>query len=366
MKWNFSLTAFRYLFFELFPSFILGVLVFLMMILMFQGLKFAEFALIHGVSGKTLLEILFYLTISLLPVILPMSLIFSVVLTYSRMSGDSEIIAMRASGMSVWQLIFPAIILGGLISASSAQLAFEIAPWGNRKFEVLISTLSNSKAAINIKEGTFMEGFFDMVVYASKVNPTSGELQNVFIYDERQTPPLTIISKKGFINQNSQITGQQAQLELQEGDIHRKTETHTKINFGKFYITLNENYKLEEKDKSLQSMTLEELRIAKENRTTDPKITQSYNTEYHKRISVSYACLLFAILGCALGINQHRRSGKSSGLVLSLSIIVIYWVSFLMFESVSRTTKFPSPLWIWTPNLLLTLLTMNLLARVRR
>jgi len=328
---------------------------------MFEGLKFAEFALIHGVSGRILLEILFYMTISLLPAILPMSLLFSVVLTFSRMSGDSEIIALRSSGISLPQLVFPVFILGCLVSASSAQLSFEIAPWGNRKFEVLISTLSNTKAAFNLKEGTFMEGFFDMVVYASKINPETGELNHVFIYDERQNPPLTIIAKKGYMNQNNQLTGQQVQLELEEGDIHRKTETHTKINFGKFFIALNESYKMAEKDKSLQSMTLEEIKTAKENNNIDPKLIQSFNTEYHKRISISYACLLFAILGCALGINHQRRNGRGSGLIISLSIIVIYWVSFLMFESISRTTKMPTPLWIWMPNILFTLVTLKLL-----
>lgn len=361
MKWNFSITTFRYLFFELLPSFLLGNLVFLFILLMFQGLKFAEFALIHGVGGKILLEILFYMTISLLPVILPMSLLFSVVLTFSRMSGDSEIIALRASGISLWQLVFPVFILGCMVSASSAQLAFEMAPWGNRKFEVLISTLGSTKAAFNLKEGTFMEGFFDMVVYASKINPETGELNHIFIYDERQRPPLTIIAKKGYMNQNSQLTGQQVQLELEEGDIHRKTDTHTKINFGKLFFALNENYKIAEKDKSLQSMTLEEIRTAKENNNLEPKVLQSYNTEYHKRISVSYACLLFAILGCLLGINHQRRSGRGSGLIVSLSIIVIYWVSLLIFESLSRNAKVASPFWIWSPNILFTLFTLKLM-----
>ncbi len=363
MKWNFSITTFRYLFFELLPSFIMANVVFLFILLMFQGLKLAEFALIHGVGSQTLVEILFYMAISLLPAILPMSLLFSVLLTFSRMSNDSEIISLKASGISLSQLLFPVFILGSLVTALSAQLSFEMAPWGNRKFEVLVSTLGNTKAAFSLKEGTFMEGFFDMVVYASKIDPNTGSLNHVFIYDERQKPPLTIIAKKGFMNQSNQLTGQQVQLELEEGDIHRKTDTHTKINFGKFYISLNENYTTEEKSKSLQSMTLEEIRTAQENKNLESKVLQSYNTEYHKRISVSLACLLFAILGCLLGINYQRRSGRGSGLVISLSIIVIYWVSFLVFESISRTTKYPSSLWIWAPNILFMLITLHLLRK---
>lgn len=363
MSWHFSFTSFRYLLFELLPSFILGNLVFIFVILMFQGLKFAEFALIHGVGGRTLVEILFYMTISLLPAILPMSLLFAVVMTFARLSSDSEIVALRASGLSLTQIMLPVVLIGALTSYASAQLAFDIAPWGNRKFEVLISQLSNTKAAINLKEGTFMEGFFDMVVYASKVHPESGELDHIFIYDERQTPPITIIAKKGFMSQNSQITGQQVNLELHEGDIHRKTLTHTKINFGKFFISLNENYQLREKDKTLQSMSLDELKKVRKSDQLDTKTQRSYDVEYHRRIAISVACLLFAMLGSALGINNQRRSGRGSGLVLALSVIVIYWVLFVSAEATARTVKAPAALLIWIPNLIFIFLTASALKK---
>lgn len=361
MSSSFSGTSFRYLFFELIPSFILGILIFTFIILMFQGLKLAEFALIHGVGLSTLLEILFYMTISLLPALLPMSLLFSVVLTYSRLSGDSEIIALKSSGVSVFQLVLPPLILGILTCAGAAQVSFEMAPWGNRKFEILISKLGNVKAAINLKEGTFMEGFFDMVVYASKINPTTGELHHIFIYDERQNPPLTIIAKDGLMNQSAQMTGQQVELELLNGDIHRKTETHTKIKFGKFFITLNESYQLEEKDKTLQSMTLDELKklqaapLNNEKSTTESKeakAARAFEIEYHRRIAIAFTSLIFAILGSTLGLNHQRRSGRGSGLVLALSVIVVYWILFVLVENFAKNSHHYVPLILWIPNIL--------------
>lgn len=366
MRWNFSGTTFRYLFFELLPSFILGNLIFTFVILMFQGLKFAEFALIHGLGLRTLSEILFYMTISLLPALLPMSLLFSVVLTFSRLSGDSEIIALKSAGISLRQLIFPAFILGLLTSIGAAHVSFEMAPWGNRKFEILISKLSNTKAAFSLKEGTFMEGFFEMVVYASKINPTTGELENVFIYDERQSPPLTIIAKNGIMNQSSQLTGQQVQLELHDGDIHRKTDTHTKINFGKFFIALNENYQLEEKDKTLQSMSLDELRKSKTADNVPPKEKRSFEIEFHRRIAISITSLIFAILGSAIGLGYQRRSGRGSGLVLALAIIVIYWVLFVICESFARSSTLPIQAILWLPNFIFILTTTIILLRQSR
>lgn len=328
---------------------------------MFQGLKLAEFALIHGIGLNTLIEILFYMTVSLLPALLPMSLLFSVVLTYSRLSGDSEIIALKSTGVSITQLILPPLILGILTCIGAAQVSFEMAPWGNRKFEILISKLSNVKATINLKEGTFMEGFFDMVVYASKINPTTGELHHIFIYDERQSPPLTIIAKDGIMNQSAQMTGQQVELELLNGDIHRKTETHTKIKFGKFNIALNESYQLEEKDKTLQSMTLDELKKSytsqykNEEINLDPKENKknrSFMIEYHRRIVIAFTSLIFAVLGSVLGLNHQRRSGRGSGLVLALSIIVIYWILFVVVENFAKSTPYPIAPILWIPNII--------------
>jgi lipopolysaccharide export system permease protein len=165
------------------------------------------------------------------------------------------------------------------------------------------------------------------------------------------------------MRQNSEITGQQVQLELLEGDIHRKTSTHTKINFGKLSFALNENYQIREKDKTLQSMSLDELRKSRIEAKAEPKILRSYEVEYHRRIAISFACLIFALLGSALGINNHRRSGRGSGLVVALTVIVSYWVLFVAFESTARTATQPAVYFIWIPNLIFMIATARTLRK---
>ena len=93
--------AAQYIFFEMLPSLILGLVVFISIILMFQALRLTEFALVHGVALKTIAEIVGYVIISLLPVLFPMALLFSVLLTYGRLSQDSEIVAMKAAGLNM-------------------------------------------------------------------------------------------------------------------------------------------------------------------------------------------------------------------------------------------------------------------------
>lgn len=233
--------AAQYIFFEMLPGFILGLVVFISIILMFQVLRLTEFALIHGVDLKTIAEIIAYICISMLPALFPMSLLFAVILTYGRLSSDSEVVAMKASGLHMGMILSPAVVLSVLVGILSAQTSFEIAPWGNRQFEVLYSRLGSSKAAVAIKEGTFSEGFFDLVVYANKVDSDKGLLENVFIYDERDSDaPLTIIAKHGAIVPDPKSPGHNVLLRLEDGDIHRKTQTHTKIKFDTYDIRLTD------------------------------------------------------------------------------------------------------------------------------
>ncbi len=103
---------------------------------MFQALRLTEFVLVHGVGLQTLGQIMLFLMVSFLPVILPMSLLFSVLLTYARLSNDSEIVAFKSLGLSMGQLTIPAIILSIAATLMSAQTSFYLGPWAidNLKF----------------------------------------------------------------------------------------------------------------------------------------------------------------------------------------------------------------------------------------
>ncbi|HVK62098.1 MAG TPA: LptF/LptG family permease, partial [Bdellovibrionales bacterium] len=83
----------RYVLGEMIPTFFIGVIVFVFILLMFQALRLTEFVLIHGVQVTTIVQMMGYLSTSFLPILFPMSLLFTVLLTYSRLSADSEIVA---------------------------------------------------------------------------------------------------------------------------------------------------------------------------------------------------------------------------------------------------------------------------------
>lgn len=352
MKLAIARKATSYIFFEMWPSLIVGILVFVFILLMAQALRLTEFVLVHGISIETVLEIMGFLTISFLPVILPMALLFSVLLTYGRMSQDSEMVALKAIGFSQAALTTPAFLLSLMIAFISGQTSFQLAPWGNRQFELLITKLGQTKAGATLKEGTFSEGFFDLVVYANKVDSKSGEIEKVFIYDQRSKDvPLTIVSKKGQIVQDPENPGHSILLLLKEGDIHRAGEAHTKIKFGTLEVKLTDPIKEEMRAKSPQSFTMEEIVDQIGQPTLSHEQNRLLKIEFHKRWAITIACMIFGLLGVALGTQPNRRSQKGSGFVMSLGIVILYWIFYISMEGTARSGEFPVGVALWLPNI---------------
>ena len=349
--------AIKYILIEILPSFLIGVLIFLFILLMFQALRLTEFVLVHGVNIKTVAQIMGYLAISFLPVILPMSLLFSLLITYGRMSADSEVMAFKALGLKMTHLAIPAIAVGAMATFASAQTSFYLAPWGNRQFEVLINELGRLKAGATIKEGVFSEGFFDLVVYANEVDSKAGLLKKVFIYDERESgAPLTIIAREGrLIRESDAKFGDRAHLQLLDGSIHlTESETYTKIDFSSHEINLFDPVKQQEKSKSLPSMSLDELTAALKAKSLDAKQTRKFQIELHRRWALSVACLLFAFIGVGLGTTTNRRLARSSGMVLCLIVIVTYWILYISAEGMARNGLLPPGVAIWGVNVIFT------------
>lgn len=347
--------AIKYILIEALPSFLIGVVIFVFILLMFQVLRLTEFVLVHGVSLYTTVEIMGYLAISFLPMILPMSLLFALLLTYGRLSGDAEVVAMKSLGLNMLHISTPAVILGVLTLLASAQTSFFLAPWGNRQFELRINELSRLKAGATIKEGVFSEGFFDLVVYANEVDSRAGLLSKVFIYDERDPKsPLTIIAREGrILREQDPKVGDRAELQLLDGSIHRTTNgAYTKIDFSSYDINLFDPVELSEKGKSLPSMTLNELEIAKRDPNLKGKDRAKVEVEYHRRWSLSVACLIFALIGVGLGTTTNRRLARASGLVLCLLVIVAYWILYVTAEGLARNQLLSAGIALWGINVI--------------
>jgi lipopolysaccharide export system permease protein len=282
-----------------------------------------------------------------------MSVLFSVLMTYGRLSTDSEIIAFKSLGLSQKTLTMPSIFVGLLMTVLSAQTYFFIGPWGQGQFSELIAKLSSTQVVSTIREGTFAEGFYDLVVYANKVNQKAGILKDVFIYDERSEKfPVTIIAREGqILNLNDETKS--SVLRLFKGSIHKANlDAYTKIQFENYDIFLTASVQKKDRKKEPKAMTIREIQSEINNPDTEKNRLISLQTEYHKRWSLSFACLVFSVVGVGLGTLTNRRAAKSGGFVLSVSLIVTYWILSVTMDNFSANEYLSPSLAMWIPNVL--------------
>lgn len=342
-----------YIFWEMLPSFILGNLLFIFILLMFQVLRLSDSIISQGIPISMVGQLMFYLSISFLPACLPISLLFSILLTYGKLSSDSEIVAFKSLGLHLGHLLVPALGLSGIVAAFSAYIGFIGAPWGNRSFEVLITKIVTTKAASTIQEGVFSEGFFDLVLYAGKVDSQKGFLEKVFIYDERDNQaPLSVIAKRGRVfatDENFFTKG--VSLELQDGHIHRNTEKdYTKVKFDTYRMSLVGKSGYEAKEKSPQSLTYRDIQDELEKPGITVESKRMYTIEFHKRMAISVACLIFGILGVGAGTFTNRRTVKASGFLVTIVTMTSYWMLYLVGESMARQGDIPPSIAMWAAN----------------
>src|SRR5512136_773529 len=162
-------TTYLYILKEVFPIFSIGLMVFTIILLMDKVLKLIELIVTRGGNITNVLMLIAFISPSFLVFTIPTALLLGTLLTFGRLSGDSEIIAFKASGTSLYQLFLPIFIFSFLSCLVTSFLVFYGLPWGNRGFRATLYLLAQSKADVEIKERVFNDVFDGLVVYVDKI-----------------------------------------------------------------------------------------------------------------------------------------------------------------------------------------------------
>jgi lipopolysaccharide export system permease protein len=344
--------SFLYILGQILPTFLLGIVVFVFILLMFQFLKITDIILVHNVQITKVLELLLNISIGFLPIILPMSLLFAVLLTYSRLSADSEIVAFKALGYSPMVLAAPAIFFSLVISLVSAQTLFELGPRARLKVDSLLGQIGNQKIISTIQEGTFSENFFDLVLYTNLIDKDKKKLYDLFIYDKRNKKnPVAIIAKEGEIFTESNTENQSAEILLTNGNIYRLGEaSHTKVKFATYSLNISSPVISRKSEKDADAFTLNQIDDLLKDTGLSETQRIEFSSEYHGRWAIAISCLLFGFLGASVGSQTNRRSSSSSGFILSVICIISYWILYVVATTLSKKMIAPPFVLIWIPN----------------
>lgn len=322
--------TYRYVFNEVAVPFMGAFAFFMFVFLMFQIVRLADYFINHGVGITLLAKMTIYISAAFLPVVLPVSFLVATLIGFGRLSSDSEIVAFKASGLSLWRLYLPVGVLSVLVASCVFYLTYFFIPWGNREFKQTLVKLGNTKVVSNLKEGTFTEGFFDLLVYADKIDVAHNRLSGVFIYDERDPKnPMAILAKEGEVislKTESELSAA-AIMKLDNGSIHRSDISrnyYEKIDFQEYRIMLKVDEGRTDEVKYAKTLDSDELKSQMAKFLGDYSRYQEYAIEYWKRIALAFAPLLFGVLGVGLGVVR-MRSVKSYAVFIAFGVIVVYW-----------------------------------------
>ena len=305
-----------------------------------------------GVPLPTIGQVFLLYVPMLLGYTLPIACLVGIILGFSRLSTDNEILAMRATGMHLGRLLLPLFVIGVIISMFCIILNERIIPHAHFEQHKMVKNLGTSNPTALIEAGAFIDSFDGQILFIHKIEDT--RMQNVTIYQPQPDGPTRIIfAKRG---EFAPIPGKdQIQLKLENGTMDKRDadnpDNFYKLNFDEYFMTLDFSKNKKEVTKKPMSMTLKELSNEIERLEQVFVDTSRYEAEYHRKITWSFASLAFIMLGFPMAVITHKRE-KSANIILAIVCGALYYILSLGCEALSIESFGPAWIMMWIPNAL--------------
>jgi LPS export ABC transporter permease LptG/LPS export ABC transporter permease LptF len=309
-----------------------------------------------------------------LVVTIPMAVLVGILLGLSRLAADSEITAMRASGMGA----FDFVRIVSLVSLAAVLLglfnSFYLEPHAAASLLKLEDRLKYAQASFEVEPRVFDEDFKNTVLYVQDVVPGTGAAlwRHVFIADltEPASPRITTAEQAIVTTEGPG----DLHLLLKDGGQHQISDTDpNQYNIETFATAdvpmqagAQDDTHISRSNTRYEALPLSELRrqIALSNGSPAARIAaRPYRIELNKRFSYPFACLVLMLVGVPLGLSS-KRGGKSTGFVLTILLVFTYYLISSIGVALATQGKLPALVGVWGANLLFTIAGLILLQQM--
>lgn len=350
---------------EILTPTLLALLVFTLVLLLGRLVKLVDLVINKGVSIWDILVLFGTMFPSFLGICLPLALLMGIMIGLSRLSADSETIALKAAGISLADMAVPIFSLAIVFTLLTGLASLWAEPWGYRSFKTKVFEITRQKASIGLRPQIFMKQFDNLVFYAGGLDQRTDLFQNLFIVENRAEGETLVVAERGYVSSNQ--ASETVTIHLMDGAVHRpgssSGDSYQIINFKNYDINPRLDAPATEakariKPKGMATGTL----FARLSGASDQKGTEALTVELHRRLSTPLAPLLFALFALPFGI-QPTRSGRSGGIAIALMIYLCYYFMFSFAETLIAEGDATPLMAIWLPHLLLVAIGIHLLRR---
>jgi LPS export ABC transporter permease LptF/LPS export ABC transporter permease LptG len=362
----------RYIFREILGPLTLGLMVFTFLLLIDVLFDLAEVIIRRDVPGLVVGKLLLLNLPHIVVLTIPMSLLFGILIAVGRMSADSELIAMRASGMSLFQLYRPVLTLSAVLAAVNCVLMVYLLPWGNRAEQELEMAIFTQSVSKEVKPGVFYEELENRVLYVFAQPTDDDRWSGVFLAEAIPGREHEVtVARYGSIEVDA---GSDRALLRLEDSTHLQVDLDhpdrgTTRQHKTLALTLKDQLLADRQARQLSKteriLSLPELFDWATDPDRPPETRRRARVEIHKKFAIPAACLVFGLFAVPLGFN-NRRGGRSSGFAVSILVILVYYVIQSNGENAAAEGRIAPWASMWLPNILFTVVGLFLLARRNR
>lgn len=344
----------RYIIGAVLPYLLLSLLLLTAILFAQQAARFGE--LLMGIRVPT--GIVADLALSLLPNVLvftlPMGLLTGILIGFSRMGSDSELVAMRSAGVGTWQMLWPILLIGALLAVASLHVNMEMAPDAARSLRYVSTRAMLYKLDSPVEPRSFsVIGARDnqssetpvYVIYVRDGDRQSGQWGRVFLHTENKDGSVRVVTaRSGRIDSG----GEQSELVLSDvalttlpgreawghGEYATERLEQSRIVLETGRKKLLDSLRQGEEATKLSEMGWSELSAYAASAKSELEGREA-RTLLHKRLALSLSPLLFAFLGATLGMRV-RKGGRGIGVLLSILAMLTYYLLMLAGEQLAR------------------------------
>ena len=351
----------RYVIRQVVAPFLLGLLVFTFIFIIPAMMEYAEGLVAKGVSGVVVASLMVRLVPQALAITFPMSLLLALLVAFGRLSADREFVAMQACGVSLLRLLRPVGLIAVTAWAATSYVLIVLVPEGNQAFRQIVFNVTAELAEGDVKPRVFFDQFPEMVLYVRDVPATGAGWNGVFLADLRggQQSAVYLAERGGVAVDREKKT---VDLVLENVTVHQTApDGHYDVGSFKQSIVGVDATALfgDAIPKGPKEMTIAELRaqIAQNEQLTDPSTGRPFSTHnewmlIHQKFAIPVACLVFGLIGLALGAT-HRRDGMLGSFVLGIVVIFAYYVPLYLGPQMVKGNMMPPWLGSWLSNIVL-------------
>lgn len=306
-----------------------------------------------------------------LTITLPAGALIGILIGLSRLAADSEITAMKASGIGIWSFlrILSIFFLAAWLLALGNSLY--LAPKSQAALTHLQEKLKGSQVSFEVQPRVFYEGFPKMVLYVHDVKSAQGAAiwKGVFIADTSNpsAPKITMAERGILVSEGKNAL----HLHLINGSSHETDPANPdKYQISTFQetdlpISLAEpGVNKDQPPSSLAEVPTFELPQQARSKA-NPVFARWYWIEFHRRFALPTACIVLALVGFPLGLSA-KKGGKSAGFVLTIVLFFAYYFASLLGVSLARQGKVSPGFGVWLADIVFLVCGVFLLWRSER